>query len=72
MCRLPLLSPVSANEAEVALTSGIDMVGAVKNAAIGVEPSGKISNGVPSLVRICVNPEAANAIPSAPPTRKIL
>ena len=42
--KLPESSPVSANVAEVALTSGIDVVGAVKKAAIGVEPLGKISN----------------------------
>ena len=47
------------------------MVGSVKNAAIGVVPFGKISNWVPSLVRICVSPDAAKAIPRAPPTKSI-
>ena len=41
---LPASSRVSANVADVAFTSGIDSVGAFKNAAIGVEPLGKISN----------------------------
>ena len=47
---LPVSSPVSAKVTEVALTSGIELVGASKNAAIGIEPFGKISNCVPSLV----------------------
>ena len=68
---LPVSSNVSANVAEVAFTSGIDMVGSVKNAAIGVDPLGKISNCSPSLVSNWVSPEAANAIPRAPPTKSI-
>ena len=46
------------------------MVGSVKKAAIGVEPLGKISNWASSRVNIWVSPDAANAIPSAPPTKQ--
>ena len=67
--KLPGSSRVSANVAEVALTSGINLVGDVKNAAIGVEPLGNISNSSLSRVNICVNPDAAKAIPNAPPTK---
>ena len=56
--------------AEVTFTSGKDMVGSVKKAAIGVEPLGKISNWASSRVNNWVSPDAANAIPSAPPTKK--
>ena len=66
---LPASFPVSANVAEVALTLGINRVGAVKNAAIGVEPFGYISNCWLSLINIWLKPDAAKAIPSAPPTK---
>ena len=67
--KLPESSPVSAKVAEVALTSGINLVGDVKNAAIGVEPFGNISNCSLSRVNSCVNPDVAKAIPKAPPTK---